>query len=223
MVAHVATSGRCAAKTAGADSPCTSACSAPTTPGGPQQPGRDLLDDPHRDQPVVAPRTAPAPGRGRGPRGRPTRRRSSGMYGGLQTTTSTVAVEVGEGVGHVAVPQVDPGPGQVARRPLVRRLAELDGVHLRPPAPRRHATARSPRSRCTGRPRRAPGRRPTTARARSTAQPASSSVSGRGHEHPGPDGELDVAEGRGAGEVLQRLPGGPTRDQRRRTPAAARR
>ena len=34
------------------------------------------------------------------------------------------------------------------------------------------------------------------------------------HEDAGPDGQLDVAEGGGAGEVLQRLAGRPPRDQR---------
>ena len=35
-----------------------------------------------------------------------------------------------------------------------------------------------------------------------------------GDEDPGPDGEVDEAERRGAGEVLQRHPGGPLLDQR---------
>ncbi len=34
-----------------------------------------------------------------------------------------------------------------------------------------------------------------------------------GHEHPGADGQLDVAEVRATGQVLQRLAGGPAADQ----------
>ena len=49
---------------------------------------------------------------------------------------------------------------------------------------------------------------------RSIAQPAITSVSGRGTKTPGPDREVEVAEAGDAGEVLQWLARGPSGDQR---------
>ena len=92
------------------------------------------------------------------------------------------AGEVVERRGHVALAQVDAGAGQVARRPGVGAPRRARRRGPAPRAPRRRRPWRSRPSRCTGRPR--PG-----ARARgpaSTAQPASSSVSGRGTKTPGP-------------------------------------
>ena len=108
---------------------------------------------------------------------------SSGMYGGLQITTSTVPARSSKAVGHVAEPQVDAGAGQVALGPGVGGRVELDGVHPGAAAPRRRPPWRS---------RPSPVHevdhdrlRPARA-ACSIAQPASSSVSGRGTKTPGP-------------------------------------
>ena len=115
-------------------------------------------------------------------------------------------------VGHVAEAQVDPGAGQVAGRPArarprrARRRAPGRAAPRRPPP---SAIAPEPVQRST-----TTGARPAAPRVPSIAQPASSSVSGRGTNTPGPDLELDVAEGGRAGQVLQRLAGGPPRDQR---------
>ena len=59
-----------------------------------------------------------------------------------------------------------------------------------------------------------PGRASRSSAHCSIAQPASSSVSGRGTKTPGPDRELDVAEVRRAGQVLQRLPRRAAGEQR---------
>ena len=109
---------------------------------------------------------------------------SSGMYGGLQVTTSTVPARSSNAVGHVALAQVDPGAGEVAHRPTVRRLVELDRVHASAAGTSSAialATAPDPvhRSTTTGAP-------SAHRRHCSIAQPASSSVSGRGTKTPGP-------------------------------------
>ena len=110
---------------------------------------------------------------------------SSGMYGGLATTTSTVPSSSAERVGDVAEPEVDAGarPGCAAAYANAV-VVELDGVHRALRAPRGRPPARSRPSRCT---------RSTTTGccdlqrvAASIAQPASTSVSGRGTNTPGP-------------------------------------
>ena len=104
------------------------------------------------------------------------------MYGGLLTTTSTVPARSSKAVGEVAEPQVDAGAGQVDRRVAVGALVHLDRVHPRAGHLVGDAPSRWRPSRCRGR--RPPARR--DALACSTAQPASSSVSGRGTKTPGP-------------------------------------
>ena len=140
------------------------------------------------------------------------------------------AGQVVEGVGHVAVPQVDAGAGEVALGPGVGapRRARRRAPGRR--APRRRPRGRSRPSRCRGRPR--PAAR-ASRRTASIAQPASSSVSGRGTNTPGPTTSSTWRKCGGAGEVLQRLAGRAARDQRvvrsrlrratRRRPATSRR
>ena len=60
-----------------------------------------------------------------------------------------------------------------------------------------------------------------SARSASMASWATISVSGRGTKTPGSDGELERAERRAAGDVLQRLPGGPAGDERVGSPTAS--
>ena len=99
-----------------------------------------------------------------------------------------------------------------ARPSAWRRLVELDGVHARRRAPRR-------RPPCAIAPE--PVHRSTTHRARSQrrracsiAQPASSSVSGRGTKTPGPTASSTWRKRGRAGQVLERLAGGAAGDQR---------
>ena len=108
------------------------------------------------------------------------------MYGGLATTTSTVPSRSGNAVGHVALPQVDPGAGEVAHRPAVGALVELDGVHpgLGHLGGDRQRDGTGPGAEVDDDGFAAAPR--ATARAASTAQPASTSVSGRGTKTPGP-------------------------------------
>ena len=98
-------------------------------PAGPQQPGGDPLEDPHRVQAVVA-------GEQRQVRVVVTRLGRDALVG-LERDVGRVAqhhvdgpVEVGERLGHVAVAQVDPGTGQVALAQASAGVAQLDGMDL---------------------------------------------------------------------------------------------
>ena len=177
-------SARSPAKTAGADSPCTSACSTPTTP-----PGRSSRAAPPLDH-AGSRRARRSPDHSAS-----VRVVVAGLGGdrlaGLERDVRRVAdhdvdgaVEVGERVGHVALAQVDAGAGEVARGPGVGALVQLDGVDAGAGHLVGDGLRRSRRSRCTGRPRPGVGSRQRPPR--STAQPASSSVSGRGTKTPGP-------------------------------------
>ena len=104
------------------------------------------------------------------------------MYGGLLTTTSTVPARSSKAVPEVAQAQVDAGAGQVGASPSRGRARPSRRRARAPRGPRRRRPWRWHRSRCRGRRRR--GARASTAC--SIAQPASSSVSGRGTKTPGP-------------------------------------
>ena len=126
---------------------------------------------------------------------------SRGMYGGLQTTTSTGRPARGR-----RRPCHRAGGRRRCRRDCARprheRRVQLDGVHLGAgdlvgDAQRDGAGARAQvdhHGAAVPRP------------ARSIAQPASSSVSGRGRKTPGPTCSSSVAERGRAGQVLQGLP-----------------
>ena len=135
---------------------------------------------------------------------------SSGMYGGLQTTTSTVPARSSNGVGHVAEPQVDPGAGQVALGPGVGRRVQLDGVHRA----RGHLVGDRPgdRAGAGARGRRRPGVSDRGRPARSPSRPAARSRAA-GTKTPGPTSSSTWRKYGGPGQVLQRLARGPAGDQ----------
>ena len=172
-------------------------------------------DDADRIQPVGA-----GPQRHRGvvarqPPGRGSPR-PAGCTAGWLTTTCDRAVQLARRRRHVAQPQVDGRPGAVAGRPRVAPCVGLDGVHLAPAAPRwprRSAIAPDPVHRSTttgGRLRRhgSAARWPPRRRLRLRSR----------HEDARTDRELEVPEAGHAGDVLQRLPGGPPVDVRRKGP-----
>ena len=103
MVGDVRPSRRSPANTAGADAPCRSACSTTTVPPGRSSRAAHALDD----RAIASSPSAPA----HSASGRVVRRATSGstdhgvrrgMYGGLRDDDVDGAVELGEGVGHVA-------------------------------------------------------------------------------------------------------------------------
>ena len=103
-----------------------------------------------------------------------------------------------------------PVPARLRSAQACAARVELDGVHGRRAAPRRRPPWRSRPSRCT---------RSTTTGASSPRacldRPAGEQLGlGPRHEDAGPDRQLDVPEVGGAGEVLERLAGGPAGDQR---------
>ena len=178
---------------------------------GAQQPGGDgqhAADDvepvraaPQRQRRVVVGDLARQHGRRRARRAgwrrrrRPCRRARDSSAGSVMSpaTTPTAVSPAAARVGGVV-----PGPRDGAGVPL-------DGGHARAGVLVRDRQRDGTRSRCPGRRRSArPGRA-----ARSSAQPASCSVSGRGHEDPGPDGELEVAEGGAGRSGAAAAPGRP--------------
>ena len=201
--------------TSGAELPCRSACSATTVPPGRSSRAATTSSDPHRVQPV-----------GTGPQRE--RRvvaghlgvaddRADGDVGRVAHDDVDAAVEVGEGVGHVTESQVDAGPGAVARRPGEGVGVGLDGVHPRA----RHLGGHGQRDRTRPRAQvdhdrpRVAGSRP---RARLDGGLSHQLRLRSRHEDTRPDGELEMAEERPAGDVLQRLPGGTPVDVRRKRP-----
>ena len=130
-------------------SPCRSACSTTTVPPGRSSRRGDLLDDPHRVQPVGPGPQRERPGRGRAPPGRGSRR-PTGMYGGLLTTTSTVPSSSGKASAMSPEPQVDAvEPAQLRAGPGVRAPGRARRRAPALPAPRWRPRARWRRSRCT--------------------------------------------------------------------------
>ena len=132
--------------------------------------------------------TAPAPGRGRAPRARRTPTRRAGCTAGCATTTSTVPSRSANASAMSPSAQVDTR----CRRGCAAAHSSAPARRARPRAPRAAGTSWATDSAIAPE----PVHRSTTtgdsagaARAASTAQPASSSVSGRGTNTPGPDRE----------------------------------
>ena len=125
------------------------------------------------------------------------------------------AVEVVEGVGHVAVPQVDAGAGQVAGGPARARRRRARRRAPRRPAPRSATRQRDrPGAGARGRRRPAPGRRPRRpAPARPPSRRAARSPGAARTPRARPRSSTWRNAAR-AGQVLQRLAGGAARDQR---------
>ena len=143
-----------------------------------------------------------------------------GMYGGLDTTTSTVPSRSGNA--SVASPsrrstlegrEVALGPGERLGR-------QLDGARPAPAAPRRRPTRRSRRTRCRGRRRAGARRRARSARAprRATAS-TTTSVSGRGTKTPGPTSRVRCRKYARPVRCCSGIRVAAPVDQRRRTPA----
>ena len=196
-------------KTCAADSPWTSACSAPTQPPG--RSSRAAVDSSTRmaSSPSSPDHSARA--------GSWSRASGRDARPGLERDVRRVAdhhvdaaVELREGVGHVAEPQVDTGRRRGCARP---RRGRTGPARRRAPArraPRRRRSARSRRSRCTGRPRR---RRVPPLPGPLDRPPGEQLGLRPGHEDPRSHLQLDVAERGRTGQVLQRLAGGPPGDQ----------
>ena len=171
-----------AANTAGTDSPWTSACSTPTTPPGPEQLGRPDRQHPDRVQAVGTREQREV----RVVVARLGRHRLPGLERDVRRVADDhvdLAEQVVERGGRsrraAGRRRCRPGSAPPRRTPPGRARPRAPG---RPGASSATAFGDRARARCRGR------RRPAT-RARpacSIAQPASSSVSGRGTKTPGP-------------------------------------
>ena len=178
---------------------------------GPQQGGRAPLQDPHRLQAVL---TAEE-----GQVGIVVARLDRHGLPGLQRDVRRVAddhvdgaEQVLERVRHVAVAQVDAGPGEVAPGPREGGGVQLHGMDLgardlvdHGPGDRPGAGAQVDDP---------AGPLPVPDGQRGLDRPAGEQLGlGARDEDAGADGQLDVAERGGAGQVLERLTRGPAREQ----------
>ena len=122
----------------------------------------------------------------------------------------------GARVGDVAGSQVDPAGrerGDVGRGPGPGRLAHLDRDDPARRAPRSRRRGRSPPSRRRGRRRRPHRSAPSDGPGRVDGGAGDVLGLRPRHEHARPDRQLEVAERRPAGQVLERHPAGPLGDQ----------
>ena len=178
MVAHLGPAAR-RRNTCAADSPCASACSAPTQPPG--RSSRAAVDSSTRMASArPRPTRARARGRGRGPRGRRSPRPRGGCTAGCTRPRRRCRPARGmrRPCRHAGGRPRSAGcEGPTRARPGPAPLRDLGAGHLV-----RTLRAIAP-SRSRGR--RRPGSSPASP-ARSIAQPARSSVSGRGTKTPGP-------------------------------------
>ncbi len=176
--------------------------------GPQQQRGRGAPSDPDRVQPVVARRRARACGSWSRASGATDSQASSGMYGGLQVTTSTVPARSSNASAMSPCRRSTPVPARLRAAQACAGSSSSTACTGRR-APRRRSPWRPRPSRCRGRPRPARSTRPAP-----LDRPAGEQLGLRArHEDARADRELDVAEGRRAGQVLQRLAGGAPGDQ----------
>ena len=149
---------------------------------------------------------------------------SSGMYGGLQVTTSTVPARSSNAVGQVTRAAGRRRCRRGCARPTAwARRVELDGVDPGASGTSSATALAIAPSRCTGR--RPPGR--SSVRGARVDRPAGEQLGLRPrHEHPGPDGQLDVAEvgdARSGAAAARGRPGARPGRRSRGTGRAARR
>ena len=154
-------------------------------PAGTQQPRRDALQDPQRVEPVVPGEQRQVRGRGRGPPPRRTRRPPAGCRAGCTAPRRRcrrgrrTRRPCRRGAGRRPVPARLRAAHSPAASPSSTACTSAAGTSVATAS----ATAPEPVQRST-----TTGARPasSTAWAASTPQPASSSVSGRGTNTPGP-------------------------------------